>query len=374
MAKGWYVGINGTARKVKKGYIGVDGVARKIKKAYIGIGGVARPCWSEEQKIVKYGAITNLSKSASEYKSGEMDNYALFLTSDSYPNLYDKSLTHSKMTKPFAGHASARAGKYLIVPNTSTSMYTRAIDQSLTVTNLEDYPVGLYGLCGGTAGDYAIFGGGRTDGDYDTTSLFVAYNSSLTRTNRYSPNYLSLEEMKGGSFNNHAIFGGGLDEDDIESNQVFTFNSSLTGTLRSQMQSIREWHSFAATPSHAIFACGRMVDWNEGVEYWRTNSDAYDKSFTRTNGPVFPTAKCGMSGESFGEFALFLGGILKGATTATNTVHSVDASLTLTAQSNMTRSRNDGATSTIGDYLIIAGGFTTGSGITYAEAYKLEDA
>ena len=43
MAKGAYIGVDGKARKVKKGYVGVDGKARKIKKAYIGIGGVAMP-------------------------------------------------------------------------------------------------------------------------------------------------------------------------------------------------------------------------------------------------------------------------------------------------------------------------------------------
>lgn len=44
---GFYIGVDGKARKVKGGYIGVDGVARKIKKGYIGDeNGVARLCWS----------------------------------------------------------------------------------------------------------------------------------------------------------------------------------------------------------------------------------------------------------------------------------------------------------------------------------------
>lgn len=32
MSKGAYIGVGGTAQKVKKGYFGVDGVARKVKK------------------------------------------------------------------------------------------------------------------------------------------------------------------------------------------------------------------------------------------------------------------------------------------------------------------------------------------------------
>ena len=46
---GFYIGVDGKARKVKGGYIGIDGVARKIKKGYIGDeNGVARLCWSGE--------------------------------------------------------------------------------------------------------------------------------------------------------------------------------------------------------------------------------------------------------------------------------------------------------------------------------------
>lgn len=42
---GFYIGVDGKARKVKGGYIGVDGKARKLKKGYIGVDGVARLCW-----------------------------------------------------------------------------------------------------------------------------------------------------------------------------------------------------------------------------------------------------------------------------------------------------------------------------------------
>jgi hypothetical protein len=41
---GVYIGVSGTARKIKTEYIGVSGVARKIKRAYIGVNGVARQC------------------------------------------------------------------------------------------------------------------------------------------------------------------------------------------------------------------------------------------------------------------------------------------------------------------------------------------
>lgn len=70
MAKGAYIGVNGVARKIKKGYVGVDGVARKIKKAYIGIGGVARLCWSGELEITYSGNMTDqiVTMSGQQYR------------------------------------------------------------------------------------------------------------------------------------------------------------------------------------------------------------------------------------------------------------------------------------------------------------------
>lgn len=45
---GFYIGVDGKARKIKGGYVGVDGKARKIKKGYIGdVNGVARLCYSD---------------------------------------------------------------------------------------------------------------------------------------------------------------------------------------------------------------------------------------------------------------------------------------------------------------------------------------
>lgn len=45
---GGFVGVGGTARKIKAVYVGVDGVARKITKAYVGVDSVARLWWADE--------------------------------------------------------------------------------------------------------------------------------------------------------------------------------------------------------------------------------------------------------------------------------------------------------------------------------------
>lgn len=54
MAKATYIGVDTTARKVKKAYIGVGGVARQIKKAYIGVNGVAKQVYSSEIVLPLY--------------------------------------------------------------------------------------------------------------------------------------------------------------------------------------------------------------------------------------------------------------------------------------------------------------------------------
>lgn len=56
---GGFVGVGGTARKIKAVYVGVDGVARKITKAYVGVDGVARPCFSSRTTITSLGQVAS---------------------------------------------------------------------------------------------------------------------------------------------------------------------------------------------------------------------------------------------------------------------------------------------------------------------------
>jgi uncharacterized protein YjdB len=42
MARAFYIGVGGTARRAKNVYLGVDGKARKVKKIYVGVDGKAR--------------------------------------------------------------------------------------------------------------------------------------------------------------------------------------------------------------------------------------------------------------------------------------------------------------------------------------------
>lgn len=102
MSKGAYIGVDGIARKIKKGYVGVNGTARKIKKAYIGIGGLARPFWSGGE-LAYWGTATDLSRVKHSLDGASVGRYALFAGGlwngyHSAVDAYDTSLTKSTPT------------------------------------------------------------------------------------------------------------------------------------------------------------------------------------------------------------------------------------------------------------------------------------
>lgn len=80
MAKNTYLGISGTAHKIKKMYIGIDGKARKVKKGYIGVNGVARQFYSGNTKY--FGTILQKQSSSTSqtFNQRELNTGALIGT------------------------------------------------------------------------------------------------------------------------------------------------------------------------------------------------------------------------------------------------------------------------------------------------------
>lgn len=68
-----YIGIGGTAKKVKNIYVGVGGVAKKVKKGYIGVGGVAKlwysSGWVWDIYTIGYNTLAGESMSLSSSKA-----------------------------------------------------------------------------------------------------------------------------------------------------------------------------------------------------------------------------------------------------------------------------------------------------------------
>ena len=169
MSKGAYIGVGGTAQKVKKGYFGVDGVARKVKKAYLGVDGVARPCWSGGGKLAYYGTITPLSQARYGLEAIAIGSYALALGgySSNVVDAFDPALTRSTPT----------------VLSVARDAFGTA-----------------------SVGDYALAMGGR--GKSSALNTIDAYDSALTRT---TPTTLSQvrQFVSGVSVGNYALAVGG---------------------------------------------------------------------------------------------------------------------------------------------------------------------
>lgn len=51
MARAFYIGVGGTARRAKNVYLGVDGKARKVKKIYVGVDGKARLAYTDRVSV-----------------------------------------------------------------------------------------------------------------------------------------------------------------------------------------------------------------------------------------------------------------------------------------------------------------------------------
>ena len=130
MTKAAYIGVDGKARKIKKGYVGVNGIARKIKKAYVGVGGVARPCWGGG-KLSYYGTIAALSVARGYFAATTVGDYAIF-------------------------GGGAAGGAYQSAVDAYNSALTRSTPTALSQARS--------GLAATTVGDYALFGGGYDSG------------------------------------------------------------------------------------------------------------------------------------------------------------------------------------------------------------------
>lgn len=81
MAKVFYIGVSGTARKIKKAYIGVNNTAREITDGYIGVNTLAYKFYSSEP-VIPYDV--NLGEDIQAFIENGTFN------GDKTPNLYEE--------------------------------------------------------------------------------------------------------------------------------------------------------------------------------------------------------------------------------------------------------------------------------------------
>lgn len=361
MAKGAYIGVDGVARKIKKGYIGVDGVARKIKKAYIGIGGVARPFWAGG-KVTYYGYVTPLSANVSVCPRVPLGDkaFVMGLNNTSTVNVYDSSLTRTDTTLSFAGgDMGGTAVSYAVVGGGYNNGYlntVNALDYALTRFVPTALSTTMYDCPGDVWSDtHAFIGCGRQNFNL-YSNVVNTYDETLTRQN--PANASSTHAFGGGGYwGKYGVFAGGIINNSSEkTSNVDLYDENLTlETI--YLSSAKSRVSVQGFKNHLIVACGDPL----------TNVvECFDSDFVRTTLTPTPVAVLSPFIGVLEDYVLISGGYSSNGD-ITNTV-SYDENLIQSTQTSLSTARNgsmDHAV-TAGEYLLMVGSHTN-----TVEAYTL---
>lgn len=380
------------AHKIKKIYLGIDNIARKVKKGYIGdANGLARLFFAGFGEMSYYGTATSLSTARFDMAATTIGNYALFgggtrAGSNGYDTVdaYNKSLVRSiatVLTKPRKWLSAATIGNYALfvggynydLSTTGPINTVDAYNSSLTHSNPTSPNNGNYLMAAAVIGNYAIFAGGasyckdyRTGLSSSYSMGITAYNTSLTRTNGSSSQYLSKGRwaLAGATIGNYAIFAGGCKCSSdgtafVALSNVDAYNVSLTKTTPSSLSTSRYHLAGARVGDYALFAGG----------FSSTDVDAYDASLTRTLPTALSQSRGVIAATGIGDYAIFAGGCNSGRSTHYTIVDAYDPSLTRSILPALPETRSGAAAATIGDYALIGGG-NNGSGRNTVYAYK----
>lgn len=388
MAKKAYIGVGGKAKKINKIYIGVGNVARKVKKAYVGIGGKAKQFWPSG--LQQYGQVSSALNAYAPYLAGtSVGDYALFgggegITVGSssnqfeplaYVNYYNKSLTRSlaeNLSTARSRLAAATVGNCAFFGGgcKGTSVFaTVDVYDASTLARTSPTSVLKAATCdlvATSAGNYVLFGGGRThpsaeQGSFTSKSV-TAYDASKTR---YSPSDLNYAIYLGAatSVGKYALFGGGKYDANVHPYEVTAYDASsnsLTKKSTSGLSYPRSEVCATTINGYALFAGGFNGSYQNIV-------DTFNADLTRSTIAPLAMARNALKAVTLGdEYALIAGGY-NGDYVGTVDVY--DKNLTHTTTNDMIHGRRDHAMATVGEYALIAGG-QYGAGISSnVEAY-----
>lgn len=319
-----YIGIGGKARKVKKMYIGdSSGKARLCYSAELEKVGMATAL-STTRYDMRAATVGKYALFAGGYISKSSFGYSVSSSVDAYNTSLTKS-TPTELSCKRCGHAAASVGGYALFAGGASShnflgygnlvSSVDAYDASLTRSAA--HIIGATVAIGGAAvGNYALFAGGTVNGvmTKDTvTSDVLAYDSSLTFT---TAPLLSVARanVKGASAGNYALFAGGRAGSFCTT--VDAYNASLTRTTATALSSEENRTAAATVGNHAIFV-GNTA-----------SADIYDASLTKTSAAILSTARTGLAATTVGDYAIFSGGGVADFCDASLTRSSIGTSMT----------------------------------------------
>ncbi len=243
MANRAYIGVSGTARRVKKLYTGVNGKARKVRRGYVGVNGKARLFFRSNIEIVRlptyfgtdlsigtgfrnvgsYGLLSNGSKGYGSgvvyavrdsltYSSltesglgiGNTVDYAFAVST--HPN-YEATgtrtiyFTNASLTQgSFSGtlnrwvapDSSASTPNYIACGDTNYTGLVYAVTNALTTAAMTAQSVGVWNQVGGAVGGNALLYGGVKSGGTAVKTCSV-YNASRTKLSDLALSYATYD-------------------------------------------------------------------------------------------------------------------------------------------------------------------------------------
>lgn len=398
MALKTYIGVNGTARRVKNAYFGKDGKAHRVRKAYIGIGGKARPCWTGH--LDYWGELSGVTLSAAkkDLTAATIGNYALFAggvvgsqivktvdavssglskTTPSSLN-YGRCYLASTSTESHAFFGGGHSGGVCGYVETYSTGLTRSTRSELSTYRMDLAATSVEYL----NNTFALFAGGSksTTTTDPVNNIDLYYDSGTKYTGSTYGLSIARSELAATSVGRYAFFGGGRISATKSSNALEVFDSSTSTIITPAAQLAFPRHALAATTigEYALFGGG--ININESGPTTSNCVDIFNTELTRVGGTSLSVARSYLAATSVGGYAIFAGGTPNGEDPESQlqtkaTVDAFDTSFTRISDyiklSNLTTSRSSHAATTVGSYALFGGGHNDKDGLSInsIEAY-----
>lgn len=319
MAKRAYVGVDGTARKVKKLYAGVGGTARKVKKGYVGVNGTARPCWTGGELTYfgssEDGAIERPRPSLCECTkcSVSFNNHAIFAggvrSKDSYGTIYNENLsaTTFSFNRAKNGSGAATVGDYALfaggIDETRDDAWkglfrAEPLDKNMLLITEISFYYGAFYMGVASTEKYALFAGGTSNTSYPASTMarVNCFDQELV-SDYLSPLPSSRYYVSGITLEDKMLFAGGTNH-----KEVTVYDNSLVQIAAADLSQAYYGVTAAKVGTYALFGP------KEGGQYSMT-LDVYDSNLVKLSDIKLSEAKIYMGSGSVNNFAIFIGGL-----------------------------------------------------------------
>ena len=159
---------------------------------------------------------------------------------------------------------------------------------------------------------------------------------------------MSRQFLVATSNENYALFGGGYNAG--EQTRVDAYDSALVATKPSDLQVRRRYLAATHVGQYALFGGGRYSSTNSSMV------DVYDNALVHSTAAAFNQGIYDLAATNVGNYALFGGGY---AGSVVGRVHAYNADLQMSTPTALSQNRRDLAATTVAGHALFAGGYGT---------------